>query len=205
MQYLFTWEYDHEHYLNDVKSKEKYKREVLQAMEESRLPFFIKRRAIKLAKQLCELQFLLEETEQRNLALNEEIWVSDCLEYNVNQIYKYAIQNKIEFQEVNVSEVIEYCNVDNNLDIRFVKMNDSLRKSKEENPVIILESEMFMHPFIVNGNHRIGEANKKGRNTIKAWVLDADSVIHCLISEDYKAAYAIYKKFYRLLGLKLNC
>ena len=84
-------------------------------------------------------------------------------------------------------------------------MNDTLRKSKEDNPVIVLVNDMFVHPFVINGNHRIKKAFSSGVDKIEVYILDADNVNHCLISEDYRTAYEIYKKLHQLVGMMLNC
>ena len=42
-------------------------------------------------------------------------------------------------------------------------------------------------------------------NKIEVYILDADNVNHCLISEDYRTAYEIYKKLHQLVGMLLNC
>lgn len=84
-------------------------------------------------------------------------------------------------------------------------MNDSLRKSKEDNPIIVLVSDMFTQPFVINGNHRIQRAFNFGVDKIEVCILHADNVSHCLISEDYRMAYKIYKKLHNLVGLKLDC
>ena len=84
-------------------------------------------------------------------------------------------------------------------------MNDTLRKSKEDNPIIVLVSDMFVQPFVIDGNHRIKKAFNSGIDRIEVYILDADNVIQCLISEDYRTAYKIYKKLHKLVGMKLNC
>ncbi len=203
-QYLSTWSYEHETYLDDVRRKEKYKEELIQLVDNAKLSFFKRRRVKKLVGELCELQFLLNESEQRELMLNEEIWGTDGLEYNVNQVYEYIVQNAVEKQKVDTPILYEYCNVENELDIKYIKMNDTLRRSKEDNPIIILVNDMFVKPFIINGNHRIMKAYRSGIEKVDAYILNADWVVHCLISEDYKTAYKIFQDLHGIVGLQLN-
>ena len=66
------------------------------------------------------------------------------------------------------------------MDIKYIKMNDTLRKSKEDNPIIVLVSDMFVQPFVINGNHRIKKAFNSGIDRIEVYILDADNVIQCL-------------------------
>ena len=51
----------------------------------------------------------------------------------------------------------------------------------------------------------IKKAFNSGIDRIEVYILDADNVIQCLISEDYRTAYKIYKKLHKLVGMKLNC
>ena len=151
------------------------------------------------------MYYFLDEDSQRNLILNEEIWTSDVLVYNVNRVYDFIVQNSIDVKLVDTKEIIQYCSVDNDMDIKYVKMNDTLRKSKEKNPIIILVSNMFIHPFVINGNHRIRNAYKSGISEIEVYVVEADDVIESLITEDYKRAYSIYQQLHRLMGMLLSC
>ena len=173
-------------------------------IHKKKLPFFKKRKVLKFVQSLCDLQFLLDESKQTELMLNEEVWSSDCLEYNVNQVYEYIVQNSIESQRVDTQVICECCRVESDMDIKYIKMNDTLRKSKEDNPVIVLVNDMFVHPFVINGNHRIKKAFSSGVDKIEVYILDADNVNHCLISEDYRTAYEIYKKLHQLVGMMLN-
>lgn len=68
-----------------------------------------KKKILKLIQKLCNLQFLLDESEQRELVLNEEVWSSDCLEYNVNQVYEFIVKNCVTFQEVITQEIYKCC------------------------------------------------------------------------------------------------
>lgn len=204
-RYLATMCYEHENYVNDIERKIQYKKDIMSKIHKQKLPFFKKWKVLKLIQSLCDLQFLLEEAEQTALVLNEEIWSSDCLEYNVNQVYEFIIQNSIESQNVDTQAICECCRVESDMDIKYIKMNDTLRKSKEDNPIIVLVNDMFVQPFVINGNHRIKKAFSSGIDKIEVYILDADNVNHCLISEDYRTAYEIYKKLYQLVGMMLNC
>ena len=64
---------------------------------------------------------------------------------------------------------------------------------------------MFVKPFIINGNHRIRNAYNNGIEKLEVYIINADDVIECLISEDYKVAYRIYQKLNSMIGMKLNC
>lgn len=204
-RYLAIMCYEHENYINDIERKNQFKKDIVSEVHKQKFAFFKKRKVLKLVQFLCDLQFLLVESEQTALILNEEIWKSDCLEYNVNQVYEYIIQNSIESQNVDTQVICEFCRVESDLDIKYIKMNDSLRKSKEDNPIIVLVSDMFTQPFVINGNHRIQRAFNSGVDKIEVYILHADNVSHCLISEDYRTAYKIYKKLHNLVGLKLDC
>lgn len=204
-QYIGTMVYEHENYIKDCERKEYYKKSIISHIQNIKCFVLKKRRLMKLADRLCDLTFLLEESVQRELMLNEEIWSSDCLEYNVNKVYEYIIKNEIESECVSPIELYEYCNVENDLDIKFVNMNESLRKSKENNPIIILKNDIFAKPFIINGNHRIRNAYNARVEKIKVYIINSDEVVNCLTSEDYKIAYDIYKKLATLIELKLNC
>ena len=72
---------------------------------------------MKLVQSLCDLQFLLDESEQTELMLNEEVWSSDCLEYNVNQVYEFILQNSIESQSVDTQVICKCCQVESDMDI----------------------------------------------------------------------------------------
>lgn len=204
-QYVAQIVYEHENYIADIEKKKLYKREIKLQIQKRKLPFFKRKRILKLIDELCNLRFLLNETEQKELILNEEIWSCDCLEYNINRVYELILKNSVQKEQIIVQDFYEYCNVENDIDIRFIKMNDALRKSKVNNPIIILVSDMFLKPFIINGNHRIRKAYNNRETEMKAFILDADIVVDCLISEDYKKAYYIYKKLNKLVGLQLNC
>lgn len=204
-QYVAQIVYEHENYIADIEKKKLYKREIKLQIQKRKLPFFKRKRILKLIDELCNLRFLLNETEQKELILNEEIWSCDCLEYNINRVYELILKNSVQKEQIIVQDFYEYCNVENDIDIRFIKMNDALRKSKVNNPIIILVSDMFLKPFIINGKHRIRKAYNNRETEMKAFILDADIVVDCLISEDYKKAYYIYKKLNKLVGLQLNC
>ena len=204
-KYLATMCYEHENYVNDIERKKQYKKDIVSAIHKMKLPFLKKRKVLKLVQSLCDLQFLLDESEQTELMLNEEVWRSDCLEYNVNQVYEFILQNSIESQSVDTQVICKCCQVESDMDIKYIKMNDTLRKSKEDNPIIVLVNDMFVQPFVINGNHRIKKAFNSGIDKIEVYILDADNVNHCLISEDYRTAYEIYKKLHQLVGMLLNC
>ncbi len=204
-RYLRTMCYEHEDYVNDIERKIQYKNDIKSGIHKQKIPFLKQWKVLKLIQSLCDLQFLLEEPEQTTLILNEEIWSSDCLEYNVNQVYEFIIQNSIESQNVDTQAICKCCRVELDMDIKYIKMNDTLRKSKEDNPIIVLVSDMFVQPFVINGNHRIKKAFNSGVDKIEVYILDADNVKHCLISEDYRTAYEIYKKLHQLVGMLLNC
>lgn len=204
-RYLLTMCYEHENYVNDIERKKQYKNDIVSVIHKQKLPFFKKRKILKLVQALCDMQFLLDESEQTDLVLNEEVWNSDCLEYNINRVYEFIVQNSIESQSVDTQAICECCRVESDMDIKYIKMNDTLRKSKEDNPIIVLVSDMFVQPFVINGNHRIKKAFNSGIDRIEVYILDADNVIQCLISEDYRTAYKIYKKLHKLVGMKLNC
>ena len=204
-RYLRTICYEHENYVNDIERKIQYKKDIMSAIHKQKFPFFKKRKVLKLMQSLCDLQFLLEESKQAALMLNQEIWSADCLEYNVNQVYEFIIQNSIESQNVDTQAICRYCRVESDLDMKYIKMNDTLRKSQEDNPIIVLMSDMFVQPFVINGNHRIRKAFNSGVDKIEIYILDADNVKHCLISEDYRTAYEVYKKLHQLVGMLLNC
>ena len=191
--------------VNDIERKKQYKKDIVSAIHKMKLPFLKKRKVLKLVQSLCDLQFLLDESEQTELMLNEEVWSSDCLEYNVNQVYEFILQNSIESQSVDTQVICKCCQVESDMDIKYIKMNDTLRKSKEDNPIIVLVNDMFVQPFVINGNHRIKKAFNSGIDKIEVYILDADNVNHCLISEDYRTAYEIYKKLHQLVGMLLNC
>lgn len=197
--------YEHEHYVNDLKRKEKHKKDLISLMEKQQFPFLKKPKILRLVQDLCNLKYLLTESEQRDLMLNQEIWSSDCLEYNVNLVYEFIIQNSIVAQKVDTYDIYNYCRVESDMDIKYIRMNDTLRKSKEKNPIIILVSNMFVQPFVINGNHRIRKAYDSNIEKVEAYIIDADKIVHCLISEDYRTAYKIYRKLYNLIGMKLNC
>ena len=204
-RYLATMCYGHENYVNDIERKKQYKKDIVSAIHKKKLSFFEKRKVLKLVQSLCDLQFLLDESEQTELILNEEVWSSDCLEYNVNQVYEFILQSSIESQSVDTQVICKYCRVESDMDIKYIKMNDTLRKSKEDNPIIVLVNDMFVQPFVINGNHRIKKAFNSGIDKIEVYILDADNVNHCLISEDYRTAYEIHKKLHQLAGMMLNC
>lgn len=197
--------YEHENYVNDIERKEQYKKDIISATHKQKLPFIKKKKILKLVQSLCDLQFLLDESEQTALVLNEEVWSSDSLEYNVNQVYEFIVQNSIESQSVDTQAIFECCRVESDMDIKYIQMNDTLRKSKENNPIIVLVSDMFVQPFVINGNHRIRKAFNSGIDKVDIYILDADNVNHCLISEDYRTAYNIYKELHKLVGMQLNC
>lgn len=92
--------------------------------------------------------------------LNEEVWSSDCLEYNVNQVYEFILQNSIESQSVDTQVICKCCQVESDMDIKYIKMNDTLRKSKEDNPIIVLVNDMFVQPLHfteLSGRHSVLE------------------------------------------------
>lgn len=196
--------YEHDNYIQDLKKKEQMIENLYNSIKSLNIPFIKKIRALRLAGKLKRLNFMLQESEQRNLVLNMEIWNSDCLEYNVNCIHELLQKSRVEKQLIDVKEVYKFCNIENQEDIKNIKMNDTLRRSKEINPVIILVNDMFTKPFIINGNHRVIDAFKKKVNTIKAYVINSDDVSDCLISDDYKKAYRIFKQLYRLIGSKID-
>ena len=108
-RYLATMCYEHENYVNDIERKKQYKKDIVSAIHKMKLPFFKKRKVLKLVQSLCDLQFLLDESEQTELMLNEEVWSSDCLEYNVNQVYEFILQNSIESQSVDTQVICKCC------------------------------------------------------------------------------------------------
>lgn len=204
---LFVGEmcYEHQNYLDDLERKERYKKELKADIEARKFSIFKEKKIRKLVQDLCDMYYFLDEDSQKKLILNEEIWISDVLVYNVNSVYDFIVQNSIEMKLVDTKEIIQYCSVDNDMDIKYVKMNDTLRKSKEKNPIIILVSDMFIHPFVINGNHRIRNAYKLGISEIEVYVVEANDVVESLITEDYKRAYFIYQQLHRLMGMMLNC
>ena len=137
-RYLTTMCYEHENYVNDIERKEQYKKDIISATHKQKLPFIKKKKILKLVQSLCDLQFLLDESEQTALVLNEEVWSSDSLEYNVNQVYEFIVQNSIESQSVDTQAIFECCRVESDMDIKYIQMNDTLRKSKENNIPIFL-------------------------------------------------------------------
>lgn len=201
----YVWLYDHQDYINDMERKEIYKKGLLQVIKQGKISFLKKRKAIRLVNELQKLTYLLDEPIQTEMMQTEEVWGCDCLEYRVDLVCDYINEMSIKVQSVNVKEVFPFCQVHNNVDIRRVKMTDSLRKSKSRNPIIILVNEMFARPFIINGNHRIMKAFKMGIKEIELYIINSDEVVDCLISEDYIKAYSIYKKLYALIGVQLMC
>lgn len=204
---IFTGEmvYEHDNYIQDLQEKERMKENLYNSIKSLNIPFIKKIIALILANKLKKLEFVLEENEQRNLVLNMEIWKSDCLEYNVNHMYELLQKNRAKKQSIEVEVVCKFCNVENQANIKSIKMNYALRKSKENNPVIVLINDMFTKPFIINGNHRVIDASNKKEKTIDGYVINSDAVIECLISDDYKKAYHIFKQLYRLIGSKITC
>lgn len=104
-RYLLTMCYEHENYVNDIERKKQYKNDIVSVIHKQKLPFFKKRKILKLVQALCDMQFLLDESEQTDLVLNEEVWNSDCLEYNVNRVYEFIVQNSIESQSVDTQAI----------------------------------------------------------------------------------------------------
>lgn len=197
--------YEHENYMEDCNREKAYKQEICEKTKTLKLSFFKKNIIMKLVKKLCDLEFLLDEETQKAMVLNKEIWSCDCLEYDIDAICDFVKRNAIQPVQVSVEQAYEYCNVENDMNISIVKMNDTLRESKERNPIIILMSQMFTKPFIVNGNHRIRDAFDKKVESLEIFVIDANEVIDCLATQGYKDAYKIYVKMHKLIGLKLNC
>lgn len=204
-QYMGTMIYEHENYIDEIKRKERYKQEIRLQSESLKFSLLKRWKIKRLINKLCSLKFLLEEADQMTLVLNEETWTSDCLEYNVNKVYDFISQNSVNMEIVETQSLYKFCNVENDIDIKFIKMNDTLRKSKEKNPIIILVNDMFVKPFIINGNHRIRNAYNTGIEKLEVYIINADDVIECLISKDYKIAYRIYQKLNSMIGMKHNC
>lgn len=113
-------------------------------------------------------------------------------------VYEFGLEKRwFQYKSITYSKIA--------VNIKNIKMNDTLRRSKEINPVIILVNDMFTKPFVINGNHRVVDAFKKRANTIEAYVINSDDVSECLITVDYKKAYLIFKQLYRLIGSKIDC
>ena len=65
--------YEHENYINDIERKKQFKKDIVSEVHKQKFAFFKKRKVLKLVQSLCDLQFLLVESEQTALILNEEI------------------------------------------------------------------------------------------------------------------------------------
>ena len=72
-RYLATMCYEHENYVNDIEGKKQYKKDIVSEIHKKKLPFFKKRKVLKFVQSLCDLQFLLDESKQTELMLNEEV------------------------------------------------------------------------------------------------------------------------------------
>lgn len=60
--------------------------------------------------------------------------------------------------------IIDFCNVETDIDLSKVDMPPDLRKVKIENPIILLENEyILIHLFVINGSHRLFKSYKKGK------------------------------------------
>lgn len=201
---MFNKLYTDIEYMQDVQRKELYKKNIVATVSQGKIPFYKRRRVLKLVNELCELNFLLKEDEQIDLVNNVEVWSCDCLEYNIDKIYDHILEVSLQMHSFRTENLYKLTDVGFENDLTYL-MNEQLRKSKERNPIIILTSNMFTKPFVVNGNHRIRNAYNKGIETVDVYLINADDVIECLISEDYKKAYTIYVKLNKLVGIMLNC
>lgn len=204
-KYIATMVYNHDNYVDDRNKKYNMKNDMYDSIKDLNIPWLKKHRALNLAKKMLKIDLMLSEENQKSLVLGAEVWNSDCLEYNVNCVTELIESCGVKPQMINVNDFYQFCNTENRYDIKYVKMSDNLRKSKEGNPIIILINNMFVKPFIINGNHRIIDAYSKNISNIEAYVIDADCVIDCLITDGYKKAYNIYKGLYRVIGAKINC
>ncbi|MBO5389815.1 MAG: hypothetical protein J6A59_17105 [Lachnospiraceae bacterium] len=126
----FKWDYGHQNYIDDLKRKEMYKAGLMQGVKQCKLSFFKRRKVIKLVNTLQKLAYLLDEPIQTNMMLNEEVWSCDCLEYRIDFVYEYINKMSIKPQKVSVEEIYPLCQVEMDIDIRYVEMTEALRKSK---------------------------------------------------------------------------
>lgn len=149
---MALFSYGHENYIDDLQRKEQFIQKMQERLEKCRISCLKKRKVNRLMKKLHDFQFLLDEPEQTDLVMNEEIWSSDCLEYNVNRIYDYIMQHAVKKQKLNNRDIISYCRFQNDCEPDEMRINHSLRRSRDKNPVIILVNDMFRQPFVINGN-----------------------------------------------------
>lgn len=118
--YPYIFYYGHENYLADMKRINNYKQDIKNLIDKIKLPILKKRKVKRLVEELCSLKFLLSETEQQELMINKEIWKSDCLEYNVDDIYNYILENSITQQKTYIQDIYELCKVENSIDIKYI-------------------------------------------------------------------------------------
>ena len=193
----------HNEYLKDKEKVTVFKQNLKEGVRKLRLPIIKKIQATLLVEKLSRIQFLLEEEQLFELTDKEETWKCDYFEYNVNMVYDYIIRNNIQKTKVNVQEVATYTMVEYEKNMLHL-LSEELRKSKERNPEIILISDIFSRPFIINGNHRIRSAYKNGNEYIELYVINADDVVNCLISDGYQRAYYIFKKLNKIFPFSLT-
>ena len=149
---------------------------------------------------LKKLKFVLEEEAHIELENEVEVWGNQFLEYNIDKINEFIISNSIPMKKRRISQLYPLTVVDD-ITVNFALFNEKLRQSKENNPIIMLEHKMFCKPLVINGNHRLRKAYENKIEYIDLYVLSADDVSDCLLTEDYKVAYEIYKKINKLTGM----
>lgn len=193
-------EYTHDDYLEEKMIEQISKNTLYKYLCEAARQYEDKSKHIlSLAKRLKNLVLVPDESVKRELMLTQEGWKNNYLEYNVNMVHEYIIRTGITPKKIKVNEYYEICSKDDDA-YEGMKCNPKLENSKRTNPVIILKSDFFDKPYIINGNHRIRIAKRDKVRKLLAYIISADDVMECLTSDGYREEYHILIEL-RNLGL----
>ena len=145
--------------------------------------------------------------ESMNRMCDDEMWDGYQLSIDVDAVAAMIKEKGINPISLFTSTCIKYIQIDHEREPVPVSLredgtfgvSDEMKrymKKKESNPIIIIRSE-FLPPLVINGNHRIAVAHKKGQKKIEGYVVEIEDCKEAMLQECLPV-YEAYKEWYRL-------
>ena len=140
---------------------------------------------------------------------SDEMWAGHRLYIDVNDVVTLIKERHIKPVKINITNAMEFVRIDHEREIPPLTVMPggklgvpetikTLIGKKAQNPIIIVTGEI-LPDLVLNGNHRIVAAYKKGAQSVEGYVVDIEDCIRggCLLKECVPV-YRAYKKWFRL-------
>lgn len=165
----------------------------------------------KFLKEVSRLQLLPTEEEYIKINTNNEFFDLELkffigesihvkLQYplNINKVTSLIKEKNIKETILDVSTLEKIirkpCFDDFDSDMQAKKDGlDCQEKIKALNPIILLDSERIVAPYVINGNHRVIQSIRDKKQIVHGYIITESLIEYCGITADYQKLYSLAK------------